>query len=119
MQRSKSGRGIKSHTYADRERYGHLYGGPRWKKQIQPMILRRDPVCKSCDVALSEIADHIVPAGVAIEQAAASGKWPLNPFAGFYLMSNLTGLVPELPQTKDGRGQSAPGRVAVCAGGAR
>ena len=84
--------GIRSHTYADRERLGHLYGGKRWKEYCQPSVLRRDPICKRCNTELSEIADHIVPAGIAIEQAKASGKYPLDAYAGFFLMSNLQGL---------------------------
>jgi 5-methylcytosine-specific restriction endonuclease McrA len=86
------GDGIRSHSNADRDRLGHLYGGPRWKKRIQPSVLSRDPFCKKCSRAVSEIADHIIPAGVAIEQANASKRWPLDPWAGFYLMCNLQGL---------------------------
>lgn len=84
--------GIREHSTADRDRLGHLYGGPRWKKHTQPAVLRRDPICKRCDKDLSTIADHVVPASEAIRQAQASGRWPLNAVAGFYLMSNLQGL---------------------------
>src|SRR6185437_10763687 len=72
---------IRSHSNADRDRLGHLYGGQRWKKYTQPSVLRRDPICKRCNEALSELVDHIVPAGVAIEQARESGKYPLNQLA--------------------------------------
>jgi 5-methylcytosine-specific restriction endonuclease McrA len=83
---------VKQHTYADRERLGHLYGGPRWKVHTQPVVLRRDPICVRCRVAMAEIVDHIVPAGVAIQQAVDSGKWPFDRTAGFFLLSNLQGL---------------------------
>src|SRR5438270_4906939 len=95
-----NGNGIRSHSNADRDRLGHLYGGPRWKKHTQPAVMRRDPICKRCNKELSELADHIVPAGVAIEQARASGKYPLNAFADFYLMSNLQGLCRSCHKTK-------------------
>jgi 5-methylcytosine-specific restriction endonuclease McrA len=84
--------GIREHTFSDKKRLGHLYGCPRWKTGTQPAVLARDPICKRCGTAMAEIADHVVPASIAIEQARASGKWPLDPVAGFFLMSNLQGL---------------------------
>ena len=83
--------GIRSHTNADRATHATVYRSKRWQ-QVQKLIIARDPVCKRCAKVLSEIADHVVPAGVAIEQALASRKWPLDPLAGFFLMSNLQGL---------------------------
>jgi 5-methylcytosine-specific restriction endonuclease McrA len=87
----KPGEGIRSHSNADRDRHGPQYGSRRWKA-IQAQVLRRDPVCKRCNTALSTIGDHIVPASQAVDQAKASGRWPYDPFAGFYLLSNLQGL---------------------------
>ena len=37
-----------------------FYGTMRWRRKSD-FILRRDPVCQKCQVALSECADHIVP----------------------------------------------------------
>jgi hypothetical protein len=36
--------------------------------------------------------DHKVPAGIAIAQAQASGKYPFDKWAGFFLQGNLEGL---------------------------
>jgi hypothetical protein len=55
-------------------------------------VLKAYPFCCRCSVALSELVDHVVPAGVAIKQAKDSGLWPLDPYAGFYFESNLQGL---------------------------
>jgi 5-methylcytosine-specific restriction endonuclease McrA len=84
--------GIRSHTSSDREKYHKLYSGTRWKTQTQPTVLRRDPFCKRCERVVSELVDHIVPAGVAVAQVLLSGRYPFNPVAGFYLLSNLCGL---------------------------
>ena len=84
--------GIRSHTYADRERYAFLYASNRFQDGIRPRILQRDPVCKRCGIEPSEICDHIVPAGEAIRQVRESRRFPLSPYAGFFRMSNLQGL---------------------------
>lgn len=84
--------GIREHTASDRDTYAHLYSGPRWQKRIQPLALGRHPMCARCKLRLTELIDHIVPAGIAIEQARMSGKWPFDKWAGFFLMSNLQGL---------------------------
>ena len=91
---TKTDDGIRSHTPAttDREQYAHLYAGNRFQDGIRPRILQRDPICKRCGLEPSVIADHIVPAGEAIRQAQASGRYPYSPHAGFYLLSNLQGL---------------------------
>jgi 5-methylcytosine-specific restriction endonuclease McrA len=39
-----------------------------------------------------KIGDHIVPAREAIEQARASGFYPFDRFAGYFLFSNFQGL---------------------------
>lgn len=62
-----------------------------WQK-IRLLVIKRDPFCKRCDQAVSEIVDHIVPADIAIAQAQASRRWPLNPYMGYFLMCNLQGL---------------------------
>ena len=50
-------------------------------------------MCARCNLALSaNIADHIVPAGVAVQQARDSGRYPYDKYAGYYLLSNLQGL---------------------------
>jgi hypothetical protein len=42
-------------------------------------------------LSITVLVDHIVPAGIAIQQARDSGRY-LDPWAGFYLLSNLQGL---------------------------
>lgn len=37
----------------------HLYYKSRWRYQLQPAILRRDPICKLCNHNPSTIGDHI------------------------------------------------------------
>lgn len=64
----------------------------KWIEYTRPRILKRDPMCKRCEIAVSEIADHVVPAAVAVAQARASGRWPLNPWMGYYIETNLQGL---------------------------
>jgi 5-methylcytosine-specific restriction endonuclease McrA len=95
-----NGNGIRSHSNADRDTYAELYGGRRWKNGVQPRAMHRDPFCKRCETALSQLVDHIVPASVAIAQAKASGRYPYDPHAGFYLMSNLQGLCRSCHKTK-------------------
>jgi len=68
-----------------------LYNGSRWKS-IRKTIMSRDTVCAICKANLSRDVDHIVPAVIAIEQAKASKRWPLDPVAGFFLVCNLQGL---------------------------
>lgn len=88
------GEGIKAHTpgNTDRERYADLYASNKFQDYCRPKTLLRDPICKRCGCAPSEIADHIVPAGEAIRQVRESGRFPLDPNAGFFLLSNLQGL---------------------------
>lgn len=64
----------------------------KWLEYTRPRILRRDPMCKGCDKAMSEIVDHIVPAAIAVEQARVSGRWPYSPWVGYYIETNLQGL---------------------------
>ena len=81
--------GIREHTQTDRERYSFLYSSPRWQR-LRRLVIQRQPMCARCDRAISEIVDHIVPAGVAIAQAL--GRIPGGRYVGFFLMSNLQGL---------------------------
>lgn len=83
---------IRSHTFTDRVRFHFLYGDRRWWERLQPLMLRRQPFCAMCQAHISEIVDHIVPAGIAIQQAQESGRWTLDKYAGFYLQTNLQGL---------------------------
>lgn len=89
---SASPANIKSHDVADRVRFHFLYSDRRWWERLQPKIMKQQPFCARCQTALSEICDHIVPAGVVITQAQESGRWPLDKFAGFYFPSNLQAL---------------------------
>ena len=82
---------LKQHTVSDRVRFAFLYVGERWKRKVQPLAAKRYPCCARCN-QLSDLIDHIVPAGEAIRQAQASGRYPYDKWAGFYLMSNLQGL---------------------------
>ena len=86
---------IRSHEAHREDAYDaeldHLRKGTRWQS-IRRTVLSIKPVCGRCNTALAEIADHIVPAKVAIRQARESGRWPHDPNAGYYLLSNLQGL---------------------------
>lgn len=73
--------------------------GTRWQG-TRKRVINRDPLCKRCGNRPSIVADHIVPAQVAIQQARDSGKFPYDPFAGYYLMSNLQGLCNQCHGTK-------------------
>jgi 5-methylcytosine-specific restriction endonuclease McrA len=73
------------------EQLDKLRKGPRWQK-VRAIAIRRCPICARCQIRLSEIVDHIVPAWVVIEQARQSGLWPFDRWAGYYLLSNLQGM---------------------------
>jgi 5-methylcytosine-specific restriction endonuclease McrA len=81
--------GIKTHTTGYDAALDELRKSARWQK-TRSVVIKRDPLCKRCDVAGSEIVDHIVPAAVAIMQA--SGRYPFDKYAGYFLKSNLQGL---------------------------
>ena len=66
----------------------------RWQK-VRAKAIARCPMCARCNLQLSEIVDHIVPALVAIQQARDSGKFPFDKYAGYFLLSNLQGLCRE------------------------
>lgn len=63
----------------------------RWQR-VRDVVIKRDPICKRCDRAVSEIVDHIVPAPEAIAQAQVSGRYPFDKYAGYFLKTNLQGL---------------------------
>jgi hypothetical protein len=93
--RTLSGDAGKQHVGAGNGTYDALIDrlnqGQRWHR-VRKTALQRSPLCKRCELRVSEIVDHIVPAWVAIAQARESGRWPLDQWAGYYLMSNLQGL---------------------------
>jgi 5-methylcytosine-specific restriction endonuclease McrA len=85
---------LKAHSpgNTDRTRYKFLYEGNRFQDGIRPKVLQRDVNCRRCHHAPSVIVDHIVPAGEAVRQAHASKRYPYDPYAGFFILSNLQGL---------------------------
>jgi 5-methylcytosine-specific restriction endonuclease McrA len=68
-----------------------LRTGKRWQT-VRDVIIKRFPFCCKCEIAMSAIVDHVVPAEIAIAQAQVSGKYPYDKYAGYYLKSNLQGL---------------------------
>ena len=81
----------KQHSVTDRVRYAYLYSSPRWQR-VRKQALVACPFCARCETAVTELVDHIVPAGVAVAQAQQSGQYLLDKWAGFFLLSNLQGL---------------------------
>lgn len=80
------------HDGAYDEQLDALRKDRRWRERVRPRIAKRDPMCKMCDIAITEIIDHVVPAAEAIRQARESGRWPLDKFVGYFFESNLQGL---------------------------
>lgn len=83
--------GIREHTFTDRVRYRRQYSSPRWQR-LRNRVVREQPLCARCELRITEIVDHIVPAGVAVQQVRDSGRYPGDFFAGFFFRSNLQGL---------------------------
>ena len=83
--------GIRKHTTAYDAELDALRKGTRWQR-TRPNVLRRDPLCKRCDRAVSEIVDHIVPAREVVTQAQVSGAYRTDKYAGYFFLSNLQGL---------------------------
>lgn len=87
--------GIREHVGASDvsydERLDKLRKSGRYER-VRDIAIKRCPFCARCGARLSEIVDHIVPAWVVIVQARESGLYPFDPWAGFYLLSNLQGL---------------------------
>ena len=82
---------VKVHTTGYTAELDKLRKSPLWQR-IRIVIVRRDPMCVRCGIAVTEIVDHVVPAAVAIMQARASGRYPYSPNAGYFFKSNLQGL---------------------------
>jgi len=82
---------IKNHTTGYDAELDALRKGTRWQR-IRDIAIKRCPLCARCQLAVSEIVDPIVPAGVAVQQARDSGRYPIDKYAGYYLLSNLQGL---------------------------
>jgi 5-methylcytosine-specific restriction endonuclease McrA len=91
--------GIKTHTTGYDAVLDGLRKSARWQR-VRDIIIKKFPICCRCQTALSEIVDHIVPALVAITQAQASGRYPFNKYAGYFLKSNLQGLCRSCHWTK-------------------
>jgi 5-methylcytosine-specific restriction endonuclease McrA len=66
--------------------------GLRNCRRLRIQIIHRDPLCSRCQLSISEIVDHVVPAREAISQAQLSRRYPTDRYAGYYLKSNLQGL---------------------------
>lgn len=97
--RKERGEAVKTDDGIAQHRDGGLYNAEldkqnqskRWHS-VRRSALHKHPICHRCEVRVSEIADHIVPAAVAVEQARDSGRYPFDRWAGYYLLSNLQGL---------------------------
>lgn len=102
---------VKQHTTGYTAELDKLRKSPLWQR-IRIVIVRRDPMCVRCGVAVTEIVDHIVPAAVAVMQARASGRYPYSPNAGYFFKSNLQGLChatdsrPQRTKSTQGRGRT-------------
>lgn len=83
--------GIKDHTSGYDAEMDKLKTNSRWQR-LRVQIVKRDPICRRCDLGLTAIVDHIVPAEIAISQARLSGRFPFDRFAGYFIKSNLQGL---------------------------
>jgi 5-methylcytosine-specific restriction endonuclease McrA len=83
--------GIKTHTTGYDATLDGLRKSARWRR-VRDIIIKKFPICCRCQTAISEIVDHIVPALVAVTQAQASGRYPFDKYAGYFLKSNLQGL---------------------------
>jgi len=75
---------------SDRDVFAFLYSSHRWQR-LRAIALSKHPLCDRCGRERTQIIDHIIPAGVAVQQAQASGVYT-DKHAGFFLLSNLQGL---------------------------
>jgi 5-methylcytosine-specific restriction endonuclease McrA len=91
--------GIKNHSTAYDAVLDGLRKGTRWQR-VRALIVNRCPLCARCELSATAIIDHIVPAAIAIAQAQDSGHYPLDKYAGYYLVSNLQGLCRSCHGTK-------------------
>lgn len=83
--------GIKDHTSGYDAELDRLHQSTRWRA-VRVQVIKRDPICRRCDLSISEIVDHVVPAREAVSQGRLSGQYPFDKYAGYYLKSNLQGL---------------------------
>ena len=67
------------------------YTTPRCNKGLRPRALQRYPVCVDCKRALSQVADHEIPARLVVAECRKLGLFPMQRFPGFYIMENLRG----------------------------
>jgi len=82
--------GIRTHTYGYTLELDALRKSKRWQ-MLRALVLQAAPMCARCGLKRAVEVDHIVPAGVAVAQAKASGKYSgLN--AGYFIRGNLQGL---------------------------
>jgi 5-methylcytosine-specific restriction endonuclease McrA len=80
----------KQHTSGYDALLDYLRKGSRWQR-LRRLVIQEQPLCARCQLRISEIVDHIVPALVALRQAQDCGKY-LDKYAGYYFRSNLQGL---------------------------
>ena len=90
---------IREHTSGYDAELDRLRKGPKWQRVRREVVLR-DPLCRRCELHITEEVDHIVPAREAIAQAQTSGHYTLNPTAGYYFKTNLQGLCRECHRAK-------------------
>ncbi len=83
--------GIASHSTAYDAVLDGLRKSTRWQR-VRVTAIKVCPLCARCGLRVSEIADHIVPAAIAVQQAQLSGQYPTDRYAGYFLLSNLQGL---------------------------
>lgn len=83
--------GIKQHRVGEyNDELDALRKSPQWQK-LRRRVVSEEPFCRRCKNAMTEIVDHIIPAGIAIAQVQESGRW-IGKNAGYFLRSNLQGL---------------------------
>jgi hypothetical protein len=82
--------GIREHGTGYTDELDRQRKSPKWQG-VRARAMQRHPFCARCN-EVTEIIDHIVPAGVAVQQVRDSGRYPLDPWLGYYLASNLQGL---------------------------
>lgn len=83
--------GIREHSQSYDEILDRLRKSFRWQR-TRERVIREQPMCARCDLRISEIGDHIVPAREAIAQCQASGKYPGDQYHGYFIRSNIQGL---------------------------
>lgn len=93
--------GLREHNRTDayNEELDSLRKGTRWQR-LRTRIVREQPLCARCELRITEIVDHLVPAQVAIVQARNSGQYLTDRWAGYFLRSNLQGLCRPCHQAK-------------------